>query len=79
MRQPVHRQKTLKEFETKGRAESWARKFDHARQCNGLPLLVVEQRPECWAAVNPNVDARAQNYREPSPPPDAETSVRVKR
>lgn len=65
MRTPVHRQKTLKEFETEGKAESWARKFDHARKCNGLPLLIVEQRPECWAVLTPNADARAGAYRKP--------------
>jgi hypothetical protein len=57
---------TLKTFDIKWRAEKFARGFDHARSCNALRPLEIEYDGELWSVVNPNADAKAKPFKEPT-------------
>lgn len=54
-------------FPTEDGARREARRYDHARRFNALPLLDVERDEETgmWWVVNPNVDAIAKPPRRP--------------
>ena len=47
------------------KAEREARRFDYARRCNGLPLLVVQEYEDGWGIFSPDPNAIAQPYRTP--------------
>ena len=65
MRTPVYRRVTVKTFDIEWRAKKFARGFDHARACNGLPPLEIEYDGE-WHVVNPNADAKSKPFKEPA-------------
>jgi hypothetical protein len=57
-------------FPTERRAITWARRFDYARACNGLPPLIVAPLDGAFAVYNPAPDQPAGPFRlPPSTPP----------